>query len=247
MAGRHNIPTHFVKRLDLSKHHSPKIHRNSEQMNPLYTAESVKIPDAIKKKIERGSKLDLELGCGNRKRHLEAIGIDSLAYDGVDIVGDIFSILKEFPDESIKAVYAYHCIELLNDLVAVMEQLCRILVKNGKLLIVVPHFSHSHYYSNAHYYSGQAHRQAFGLYTFSYLAKDELFLLRCPTYQRSLCCEIKKVKLVFKSPKPLYGRWDIKKVVQWFVNLNRYTMEFYEENLCWLIPCYKIIFELRRS
>ena len=107
--------------------------------------------------------------------------------------------------------------------------------------------SNSHYYSNAHYYSGQAYRQAFGLYTFSYLAKDELFLLRCPTYQRSLCFEIEKVKLVFKSPKPLYGRCDIKKVVQWFVNLNRYTMEFYEENLCWLIPCYKIIYELRRS
>ena len=203
-------------------------------------AEIVQIPDAISKKLGSGTKLSLELGCGNRKRHPNAIGVDVLAYEGVDIVGDISLVLQQLPDHSIEAVYAYHCFEHLPDFGALMNQLGRILAENGKLLVVVPHFS------NPYYYSDSTHRQPFGLYTFSYFAKEELFARRCPVYQRSLCFELKRVKLIFKSPRPFYGRWGIKKMIQGLVNLNHYTMEFYEENLCWLIPCYEIQYELSR-
>ena len=58
--------------------------------------------------------------------------------------------------------------------------------------------------------------------------------------------ELQRVKLVFKSPRPFYGRYAIKKLFQMVFNLNRYAMEFYEENLCWMIPCYEICYVLRR-
>ena len=202
--------------------------------------EPIPLPKTIIKRIKSGLPLTLELGCGNHKRHPEAIGIDALAYDGVDIVGDIHSILLQFPEQSVSAVYAYHCFEHLDDVKSVLNQLARIMKQQSLLVVVVPHFS------NPYYYSDITHRQFFGLYTFSYLALDKLFARRCPTYQCQLSFKVNKIKLVFKSPRPFYGRWGVKKVIQIIINLNRYFLEFYEENMCWMIPCYEIYYELER-
>lgn len=200
----------------------------------------VKIPDAVWKKIESKDRLHLELGCGNRKRHKDSIGIDILEYDAVDIVGDIESTLARFPEHSVENVYSHHCFEHLDNLDHIMDQLARVMESKAKLHIEVPHFS------NPYYYSDHTHRQSFGLYSFSYMAKDALFQRRCPTYQRQIHFELKQVKLVFKSPRPFYGRYGIKKIFQGIFNLNRYMAEFYEENLCWMIPCYEIYYDLER-
>ena len=200
----------------------------------------VRIPDEIWKKIKSEEHVDLELGCGNRKRHADAIGIDMLEYEAVDIVGDIESVLASFPAYSVENVYSYHCFEHLDNLDRVMDQLARVMKPKGELHVEVPHFS------NPYYYSDNTHRQPFGLYTFSYLTKEELFRRRCPTYQRQIHFQLKRVKLVFKSSPPFYGRHGIKKIFQMIFNLNRYTMEFYEENLCWMIPCYEICYDLER-
>lgn len=198
------------------------------------------IHDFIVKKIEMHDRIILELGCGEKKRHPDAIGIDALYYTGVDIVGDIYSVLEQFPDCSVSAVYSYHCFEHLVNLEEIISQLGRIMKKHSELFIVVPHFT------NPYYYSDSTHRQPFGLYTFSYYSNDSLFSRRCPKYQRKINFEIEEVKLIFKSPLPFYGRYSIKKIFQFVFNLNRYLMEFYEENLSWLIPCYEIQFKLVR-
>ncbi len=39
----------------------------------------------------------LELGCGGRKRHPEALGIDALDHECVDIVGDVYDVLAQMP------------------------------------------------------------------------------------------------------------------------------------------------------
>lgn len=200
----------------------------------------VRISDEIWKRIESKKRCDLELGCGDRKRNADAIGVDRLEYEGVDIVGDIESAISRLPDHSIDNVYAYHCFEHLSNLELIMDQLARIMRPGGELHVEVPHFS------NPYYYSDYTHRQPFGLYTFSYLANESLFQRRCPTYQRQSHFEVKRVRLVFKSSRPFYGRYGIKKIFQGLFNLNRYMMEFYEENLCWMIPCYEICYDLER-
>ncbi len=200
----------------------------------------VQIPDPIRNKLESGDRIDLELGCGNRKRHFHAIGIDRLPYEGVDIVGDIESVIEQFPIGRVDHVYAYHCFEHLPNLERIMDRLARIMKLSGKLFVEVPHFS------NPYYYSDSTHRQPFGLYTFSYITREALFQRRCPTYQRRIDFELKNVKLVFKSPPPFYGRYGMKKIVQSIVNLSRYMQEFYEENVCWMVPCYEIHYELER-
>ena len=201
---------------------------------------TIEIPASIRRKIADGKKIHIELGCGQRKRHPEAIGIDQLAYAGVDIVGDILAVIKELPDRSTENVYSYHCFEHLNDIGSVIEQLGRIMVPSAKLLVVVPHFS------NPYYYSDPTHRQPFGIYTFSYFAEDGIFSRKVPTYLRSLNFKLCEVSLKFKSPKPFYVRWGFKKILERVVNMNSYVQEFYEENLCWLLPCYEIRYILER-
>jgi SAM-dependent methyltransferase len=203
-------------------------------------SKAVHIPDAVRRRFASGEPICLELGCGDRKRHPQAIGIDRLAYDAVDIVGDIESTLARLPADSVERVFSHHCFEHLDNLEQIMDHLARIVKPGGRLHVAVPHFS------NPHYYSDPTHRQPFGLYTFSYLAKARLFRRRVPTYQQRFAFELDRVKLVFKSSPPFYGRHGVKKLFQIVFNMNRYMMEFYEENLCWMLPCYEIQYDLRR-
>lgn len=195
---------------------------------------------AVLSAIDNKKDITLELGCGNRKRHESAICIDALAYDCVDIVGDIYESLCCFPDQCVSAVYSYHCFEHLTDIQSIMIELARITKEKGRLFVVTPHFS------NPYYYSDLTHRTPFGLYTFSYLANDNLFTRKVPNYSRVLDFDLMDVKLIFKSPRPFYFRWGIKKIFQTIFNINRYLMEFYEENVCYLIPCYEVHYELKR-
>lgn len=188
--------------------------------------------------ITNMSKVVVELGCGNRKSVPQAIGVDLLDYDCVDIVGDVFDVLRHFPDASIDEVYSCHFVEHIADLPALMHELSRVQRPGGKLEIVVPHFS------SPYFYSDYTHKTFFGLYTLSYFARDSIFKRRVPTYGKNIEYNLKSVNYVFLSPQPFYLRYLIKKVVGFLVNLNRFTKEFYEENLCYLFPCYEIKYQL---
>jgi len=194
--------------------------------------------DAVLNMIRDKEDLILELGCGHRKQHENAIGIDLIDGENVDIIGDIHEVLKYFPDNSVSAVYAYHCFEHLPDISKVIGMLTRIMKNGAKLVVVTPHFS------NPYYYSDYTHKTAFGLYSFSYLAKDSLFKRKVPNYIMNQNFKLCDVKLIFKSPRPFYFRWSIKRIFQFIINLNTYFMEFYEENLCYVFPCYEIRYEL---
>lgn len=182
----------------------------------------------------------LELGCGAHKKHHEAIGIDAIDYDGVDIVGDVHDVLSRIPEKSVSAVYSYHFFEHVEDIERLMEGLAHVLKPEGRLVIAVPHFS------NPYYYSDYTHKRPFGLYSLSYLSEDNLFARKVPHYSKRIFYQLTAVNLYFKSPRPFYIRWALKRMVQMLVNINRFTLEFYEENLCYLIPCYEVKYELLR-
>lgn len=183
----------------------------------------------------------LELGCGNRKRNPDWIGIDALDFECVDIVGGVFDVLEKFPVRSVDRVHSYHFFEHVADLEMLIRELARIIKKDGQMEVVVPHFS------NPHYYSDYTHKQFFGLYSFSYLADDRRLKRKVPQYADSIDFELLKVDLIFKSSPPFYGRHGIKKFIGFFFNLNPYMKELYEENFCYLFPCYEIRFLLRRK
>ncbi len=182
----------------------------------------------------------LELGCGSRKRLSHSIGIDIIDYDCVDIVGDIYEVLREVKNQSIIQVHSHHFFEHVHDVGLLMTEIARVLRPGGIVQISVPHFS------NPYYYSDFTHRSFFGLYSFSYFAKDPLFRRKVPNYSRQDLFSLEEARLVFKSSPPFYFRHGVKRILQAIFNLNRYTKEFYEENCCYIFPCYEICFRLRR-
>lgn len=182
----------------------------------------------------------LELGCGDRKRLSSAVGIDAINYECVDIVGDVYEVLNQIRNGSIAGVHSHHFFEHVRDVGLLMDEIARILQPDGILEVVVPHFS------NPYYYSDYTHQNFFGLYSFSYFSDDSILRRRVPHYKSSVSFELCEVSLIFKSSPPFYGRHGLKRMLQAVFNRGRYMKEFYEENCCYLFPCYEIKFSLRR-
>jgi ubiquinone/menaquinone biosynthesis C-methylase UbiE len=182
----------------------------------------------------------LELGCGNRKRLSNSIGIDVLDYESVDIVGDVFAVLEKIPDASVDAVHSHHFFEHVSPLDVLLRELARVIKPGGRLEVVVPHFS------NPYFYSDYTHRQTFGLYSFSYLTHDTIFRRRVPCYQQSIRFELQDVRLVFKSARVFPVRYGFKIVIGKLFNLSNAMKEWYEEQFCWVFPCYELHFKLKR-
>ena len=182
----------------------------------------------------------LDIGCGARKRGPDYIGVDRLDLPGVDVVGEVLDVLAAIPDGAIDEIYCSHFLEHIDDLDGMLAEICRVLRRAGRLEVVVPHFS------NPYFASDPTHRRAFGLYTFSYLAADAPLRRRVPHYGNSVPLRLDRVILGFKSTPPFYGRHAFKRAIGALVNLMRWTREFYEENLVYLVPCYELRFSLVR-
>jgi SAM-dependent methyltransferase len=191
--------------------------------------------------LEPGSEAILELGCGARKRLAHAIGVDARDLPGVDVVGDVFDVLRAVPPASIAEIHSRHFLEHLPSLERFLRDAVRVLRPGGRLEAVVPHFS------NPYFYSDPTHHTHFGLYTFSYYARDGLFARRVPRYTESLPLRLAEARLVFRSPAAFRVRKQAKRGLTALVNARRGLQEFYEENLCFWLPCYEIEFTLERE
>jgi len=91
------------------------------------------------KKIQ--NKIILNLGCG-KTRIPKSIGVDfSKHSDFVDIVHNLNVIPYPFKSSSINEIHMYHVLEHLHNPLKIIEELHRILKKNGVIYLRVPHFS----------------------------------------------------------------------------------------------------------
>jgi ubiquinone/menaquinone biosynthesis C-methylase UbiE len=185
----------------------------------------------------------VELGCGPRKRYPESIGVDLLDTEAADLVGDALEILRELPVGSARLITSAHFLEHVPDVGAMLDAMSRLLTPDGEIEIIVPHFAHPYFHSDPTHVNGVG----FGLYTMSYYARDDHFRRAVPGYVRRENLTIKSVDLSFKSPRPFYGRYAIKRVIGAFFNSCRYLQEFWEENLAYVFPCYEIRYVLRRT
>ena len=182
----------------------------------------------------------LELGCGPARRHHDAVTVDALDFDGVDVGGDVFTVLAAIPDATVDEVHSYHFLEHVEPLSGIVRELARVLKPGGLLHTVVPHFS------NPYFYSDYTHRQAFGLYSFSYLADDPLYKRRVPRYQLDTGLVLEDVSLGFKAPRPFYLRYAFRRALGLLVNSTRPTQEWYEVGWTGVVPCYELDFKVRR-
>lgn len=185
--------------------------------------------------------IELELGCGPKKRNSSALGIDVLDYPNVDFVGDVYEVLAAFPAGSVDAVAAHHFIEHVTDLPKLLDELARILKPGARIEFTVPHFS------NPYFYSDPTHRSFFGLYTFCYLANGSPFKRQVPTYGANPVFTIQQVTLGFASAPQFIFRRMIKRLGGLIFDSSNYMRELYEENFCYLFPCYEVRYVLRRD
>lgn len=190
----------------------------------------------LESKIKRGDKIILELGCGPSKKE-GRIGIDRLNLPNVDIVTDLENGLFFLPDNSVDEIHSKSFLEHIENFEFLMCEIFRVLKKQGRVYIFVPHFS------NPYYYSDYTHRRFFGLYSFDYFVNSQYQLKRkVPNFYTNIRFRVISRRLVFHSP--FLGRKLFKKIMNKLFNINSYMQEFYEENLCYIFPCCGIEFIL---
>jgi SAM-dependent methyltransferase len=185
--------------------------------------------------------VELELGCGNSKRNKQSIGIDMLDGPDVGIVGDIYDVLAMFPSQSVDVVSSYHFLEHIPDVPKLLSELARVVKADGCVEFVAPHFS------NPYFYSDPTHRSFFGLYSFCYYASESPLKRQVPTYGHKPEFRIEKIDLIFKSSRPFFIRYGIKRLVGMLFNSCNFLKELYEENFCYFFPCYEVRYLLRRQ
>ena len=85
-----------------------------------------------------GSTTRLNLGCGMTR--LDGfMGVDRIPADSVDVVHDLDQFPYPWPDSSVEEILMDNTLEHLDDVVAVIEELHRILVPGGRAIIIVPY------------------------------------------------------------------------------------------------------------
>lgn len=182
--------------------------------------------------ISSGEKIIVELGCGDKKKQ-GSIGIDKVDLPNVDIVADLEKGLSFFPDNSVSEIHSRSVFEHVESFDNLMREIVRVLTRDGKTYVFVPHFS------NPHYYSDYTHNRFFGLYTFYYFVNLEHQLKRkVPNFYTDIRIKIISQRLIFRSSFKVMN--PIKKLFGWFVNLHTLLQEYYEENLCYMVPCHGI-------
>jgi hypothetical protein len=95
--------------------------------------------------------LRLDIGCGPHKRNDgEWIGIDSIAFPGVDIVQDALSYLKTLDNESVSEINMSHFLEHIDGInrPPLMNEIYRVLITKGKVTITSPAWSHERAYGD---------------------------------------------------------------------------------------------------
>ncbi len=81
----------------------------------------------------------LDIGCGGTKQRSSSYGVDRYPAPGVDVIADLTAPLP-FAERSIDRIYAVHVLEHVLDLVALMNELHRVLADDGVLHVLSPHW-----------------------------------------------------------------------------------------------------------
>ncbi len=197
----------------------------------------------VVERIQAGSlqgPIILDVGCGGSKVP-GSIGVDVSTQDDVDIVGDAIDVLRRFPESSVDGIVTRHFVEHVDDLQTLLQEFARVTRPGGTIEVVAPHFS------NPYFYSDPTHRTFFGLYTFCYFAKTDLFARSVPSYSRLAGLRLVRVDLVFKSTRPFYLRHAMKRMAGVLFNSCTYMRELYEEFFTYLVPCYEVRYRLVRT
>lgn len=164
----------------------------------------------------------LDIGAGTANRLPGAVRLDRSRAARPHVVADLDRPLP-FRTGSFDVVGAFDVVEHVADLVALMEEIYRVLRPGGVAQITTPHFS------SANAYTDPTHRRALGLRSFDYF--DERQVLADYSTARF---RVRVARLSFRGR--LLGRLGF--------HLARRWPAWYEGHLAWIVPGWFIYFEL---
>ena len=191
-------------------------------------------PD-VQQDLEAEKPLKLELGSGGEGR-AGFYAVDHLELDGVAIIADLNKPLDLLPDDSVDHIYSRHTLEHIEELLPLMRELYRVIRKNGRIEIIVPHFS------NVYGYSDPTHVRLFGLYSMYYFvsAENQPVGRKVPAFYtdvrfiiKSIRIEFYKLGLIDRIFAPLFSR---------VVNRSLFMQDFYERRLSSFFHAWQIRF-----
>lgn len=165
----------------------------------------------------------INLGCGDKKAEGE-IGVDIIPTSKVDVVTDLNNYPLPFADNSVDIVRSSHCFEHLDNLIALMEDIHRMLKPGGILEFTVPHVS------NIEFFRDPTHKHSFTLGTMDYFVRGKKPIAYT------------KIEFEYLSRELHFGgglRGMLGKLL-WKLSARRY-----EKYHCWSFPCNEIAYRLR--
>lgn len=115
--------------------------------------------------------LKLDIGCG-RNRKEGFLGVDSIAFEGVDVVHDVRVAPWPWEDNSVAEVSSSHFLEHLTNFdgkwerVKFFNELYRVMKPGAKATLVFPHWASNRYYGDP------THKEPFSEMGFYYLKRE---------------------------------------------------------------------------
>lgn len=169
----------------------------------------------------------LNLGCGNDIRK-GWINLDQYEHEGVDVIHDLNELPLPFEDDSFNFILCKNLLEHIN-YIPLMNELQRILKKNGRVYIRVPHFTSK---SN---YADPTHINMFSTKTFFYFVKTSKY-----SYERNLnLFSSIKIKIQFEKSNVFLLKNFLNFFEKWVNKSNRHQF-FYERSFLRIIPALAI-------
>jgi predicted SAM-dependent methyltransferase len=104
---------------------------------------SKRVLESVKKVVMKEEQpLNIDLGCGKNKQ-AGYVGVDRIAFDGVDIVADLAKDKWPWEDNSVDKAHCSHFVEHLDavERVHFVNELYRVLKSKAQAQIIVPHWA----------------------------------------------------------------------------------------------------------
>ena len=161
----------------------------------------------------------LDLGCGTRKYKPKpnsrdiVIGVDINKNSLADIIHDLDNFPYPLEDNEFDLVYASHILESIENPEEFLKEVYRVLNKNGRVIIKVPHFS------SATAIGFLEHKHYFNLAAFTDLPFGNYF-------------KLKKIRLNYCVYREKWYRKVVNGVLSFFANIN---VRFCERLWCYWV------------
>lgn len=177
--------------------------------------------ERLEKEYQNREVAILDVGVG-RKKFPRSVGIDIRPHNLADIVHDLNTFPWPIEDERFDLILCRHVMEHLPATDKVMEELCRVCKKGGKVVIEVPHFSYVEafrHWQHCHFFTSGS---------FDYFNEGN-----------------KNYRAFFRITKKRLLFDDISRVllIEFLANI---FMRVYERHFAFIFPASSLYFELER-